>query len=211
MNIGTQETAVTDTTVEVGMSLTDAICDATSYGRNSANDASFSFGQANMFCNAQAEGNGDMRRSIETNLAKARRAVEAQLRLLEDAERALSGPMNESRIEYLHRTTIDMDALRAIPRQPVSPHNLGEQLRALEVLGNRFGLNDAVDTLRRARDPSKTFLPFAEVCDLNIVGAIKQYSQVQTANCDQLQALEYVADAFGLKRAANELRRMLPL
>lgn len=202
---------MTDTTVEVGMSITDAICDATSYGRSSASDAAFEFGQANMFAQSQSEGNGDMRRSIETKLAKARRHVEEQLRLLQDAERALSGPLNEDRIEYLQRTTIDMAAVRAIPRQPVSPHNLGDQLRALEVLGNRFGLNDAVDTLRRARDPSKTFLPFAEVCDLNVVGAIKQYSQVQTANCDQLQALEYVADAFGLKRAANELRRMTPL
>ena len=198
-------------TVEVGMSLTDAICEATSYGRSSASDAAFEFGQANMFAQAQGEGNGDMRRSIETKLAKARRHVEEQLRLLQDAERVMSGPLNEDRIEYLQRTTIDMAAVRAIPRQPVSPHNLGEQLRALEVLGNRFGLNDAVDTLRRARDPSKTFLPFAEVCDLNVVGAIKQYNQVQTANCDQLQALEYVAQAFGLNRAANELRRMLPL
>lgn len=197
-------------TIEVGMSVTDAICEATSYGRSSASDAAFEFGQANMFAQAQGEGNGDMRRSIETKLAKARRHVEEQLRLLQDAERALSGPLNEDRIEYLQRTTIDMAAVRAIPRQPVSPHNLGEQLRALEVLGNRFGLNDAVDTLRRARDPSKSFLPFAEVCDLNVVGAVKQYSQVQTANCDQLQALEYVADAFGLKRAANELRRMTP-
>lgn len=198
-------------TVEVGMSLTDAICEAASYGRSSASDAAFEFGQANMFAQAQGEGNGDMRRSIETKLAKARRHVEEQLRLLQDAERALSGPLNEDRIEYLQRTTIDMAAVRAIPRQPVSPHPLGDQLRALEVLGNRFGLNDAVDTLRRARDPSKNFLPFAEVCDLNVVGAIKQYNQVQTANCDQLQALEYVAQAFGLNRAANELRRMLPL
>ena len=197
-------------TIEVGMSVTDAICEATSYGRSSASDAAFEFGQANLYAQAQGEGNGDMRRSIETKLAKARRHVEEQLRLLQDAERALSGPLNEDRIEYLQRTTIDMAAVRAIPRQPVSPHNLGEQLRALEVLGNRFGLNDAVDTLRRARDPSKSFLPFSEVCDLNVVGAIKQYSQVQTANCDQLQALEYVADAFGLKRAANELRRMTP-
>lgn len=202
---------MTDTTVEVGMSTTDAICDATSYGRSSASDAAFEFGQANMFAQSQNEGNGDMRRSIEAKLAKARRYVEEQLRLLQDAERALSGPLNEDRIEYLQRTTIDMAAVNAIPRQPVSPHGLGDQLRALEVLGNRFGLNDAVDTLRRARDPSKNFLPFAEVCDLNIIIAIKQYSQVQTANCDQLQALEYVADAFGLKRAANELRRMTPL
>lgn len=202
---------MTDTTVEVGMSITDAICDATSYGRSSASSAAFEFGQANMFAQSQNEGNGDMRRSIEAKLAKARRYVEEQLRLLQDAERALSGPLNEDRIEYLQRTTIDMAAVRAIPRQPVSPHGLGDQLRALEVLGNRFGLNDAVDTLRRARDPSKNFLPFAEVCDLNIVSAIKQYCQVQTANCDQLQALEYVADAFGLKRAANELRRMTPL
>lgn len=199
------------TTVEVGMSLTDAISEATSYGRSSASDAAFEFGQANMFAQSQGEGNGGMRRSIETKLAKARRHVEEQLRLLQDAERVLSGPMNEDRIEYLQRTTIDMAAVRAIPRQPVSPHDLGEQLRALEVLGNRFGLNDAVDTLRRARDPSKTFLPFAEICDLNVVGAIRQYDQVQTANCDQLQALEYVAQAFGLNRAANELRRMLPL
>lgn len=198
-------------TVEVGMSLTDAICEATSYGRSSATDAAFEFGQANMFAQAQSEGNGDMRRSIETKLAKARRHVEEQLRLLQDAERVLSGPLNEDRIEYLQRTTIDMAVVHSIPRQPVSPHNLDEQLRALEVLGNRFGLNDAVDTLRRRRDPAKSFLPFSEVCDLNVVGAIKQYSQVQTANCDQLQALEYVAQAFGLNRAANELRRMLPL
>lgn len=197
-------------TVEVGMSLADAICEATSYGRSGASDAAFTFGQANMFAQAQNEGNGDMRKSIEHQLEKTRRNVESQMRFLEEAERVLSGPLNESRIEYLHRTTIDMNALRAIPRQPVSTADTGSQMRALEVLGNRFGLNDAVDTLRRRRDPNakEQFLPFAEVCDMNVVGAIKQYEQVQTANCDQLQALEYVAQAMGLNRAANEMRRL---
>ena len=179
-------------TVEVGMSLADAICEATSYGRSGASDAAFTFGQANMFAQAQNEGNGDMRKSIEHQLEKTRRNVESQMRFLEEAERVLSGPLNESRIEYLHRTTIDMHALRAIPRQPVSTADTGSQMRALEVLGNA----------------KEQFLSFAEVCDLNVVGAIKQYEQVQTANCDQLQALEYVAQAMGLNRAANEMRRL---
>lgn len=194
--------------VEVGMTIADAICEATSYGRSGASDAAFNFGQANMFAQAQNEGNGDMRRSIEQQLEKARRHVESQMRFLEEAERVLSGPLNESRIEYLHRTTIDMDALRSIPRQPVSAATTGAQMRALEILGIRFGLNDAVDTLRRRRDPGDSFPPFAEICDPKVVMAIKQYEQVQTANRDQLQALEYVAQAMGLNRAANEMRRL---
>lgn len=193
---------------EVGMRLTDAICEATSYGRSGASDAAFTFGQANMFANAQNEGNGDMRTSIEQQLERTRRHVESQLRFLEEAERVLSGPLNESRTEYLHRTTINMTILRDIPRQPVSTADSGSQMRTLEIIGIRFGLNDAVDTLRRRRNPLDTFQPSAEVCDPNVILSVPQQPQVQTANNDQLQALEYVAEAFGLKRAANEMRRL---
>ena len=195
---------------EVGMSIMDSLAEDTSYGRTAAQEAGFDLNQANMFVNAEREGNGDMRRPIEGRLASARRNAEELMRRIEAAERTLSGPLNESRIEYLHRTTIDMSAIRAIPRQPDCTAPLAVQMRALEAVCIRFGLNDAVDVLRRQRGGAEVETNWREVVNLDVLGGIRQYEQVQTATNDQLHAMEIVAEAFGLRRAANEIRRMTP-
>lgn len=193
-----------------GISPVEAISDLTHDARTAASGALFSFGQANMFAGSQIEGNGDMRASIESKLVSARRHVEDQLRFLEDAERVLSGPLNETRIEYLHRTTIDMEVLRAIPPQPKSEAPAASQLRALEVLGTRFGLYDAVDVLRGIRGDAPSGVPFSSVISIDLAATIKQHHQVQTSTNDQLHALEYVARVFGLRRAAGEIRLLIP-
>lgn len=128
--------------------LNDAI-DGTSYGRNSAHNAMFKLGQANMFLGeffSRRDETG-LVSAARDNLAEARKEVDTTVVLLEQAERALS-PLHESDPERLHRTTVNFDVLKAIPQQPQTQVVLNDQLRALEMAARRLGLYDAADFVR---------------------------------------------------------------
>lgn len=186
----------------------DDVCEATSYARSASQEAQFSFGQANMFGNAFNEGNTGLHSSIADRVAEGRRHLEAALRQCDAAERALS-PLGETRREYLHRTTINLTVVDSIPQQPrIKGYDEDAQLRVMETIGLRFGLKDAVTYLRRRREafPDKVIANIM-IGDLpEGFGAIPQQEQVQSATEDQIDALELIADRYGLALAAIALR-----
>lgn len=58
--------------------------------------------------------------------------------------------MSPERIAELHRTTLNMDVLDAVPVQPVCSADLDSQVHALRALATLFGLYDGADFLRIA-------------------------------------------------------------
>lgn len=191
----------------------DAVCEGTSYARRAAQDAQFSFGQANMFANAYNEGNTGLHSSIAERVAEGRRHLEAALRQCDAAERALS-PLGETRREYLHRTTVNLTVVDSIPQQPriQGAFDEGAQLRVMEAIGLRFGLKDAVVWLRRRREGREAHNPARSTTNIQIgdlpegFGAIPQQEQCQSATEDQIDALELIADRYGLWLAAISIR-----
>lgn len=115
--------------------------------------------------------------------------------------------MSPERIAELHRTTLNMDVLDAVPVQPVCSADLDSQVHALRALATLFGLYDGADFLRYRRNPGAVSTPTSEIVRVDVWKAIPQQQQVQSVTEDQIDALELIARRFGLLVAADAVAR----